>query len=210
MKADAIMTGEQLLKYNISKALKGYQEEHNMTQLQLSDYLGVAQSTISKWNSNDPSKMPTLRNISDIANKLGISCDELILDKRPENVETIKETGLTNKAVEALKQVKKNRDDPADNFFSGADHQLNIINLMLGDTRIAPSVSESFLSTLGDMVSRLIQIKVKDDGDPDYDTTIAGIRFQIMTEFINLIDRYTYTVAKNRLKELEKGVADHA
>ena len=213
MRVEATLTGEQLLKYNISKALREYREEHNMTQLQLSDYLGVRQSTISKWNSTNPANMtqlPTLRNIADIANKLGISCDELILDKRPENVETIKQTGLTNKAIQALKQIKGNRDDPANNFFSGAEHQLNIVNLILGDTRIAPAVSESFLSALADRVSELIRVKRDNDGDPYNDTTIAGIRFQIMTDFINMIDRYTDTIAKQQRKKRAEGVQDNA
>jgi transcriptional regulator with XRE-family HTH domain len=212
MRKEVPLTEEQLLKHNISKALKGYQKEHNMTQFQLADYLGVAQSTISKWVSDDPSKMPTLRNISDIANKLGISCDEMILDKLPENVETIRQTGLTNKAVQALKHIKENRDDPVREFAfnAEAEHELNIINLILGDTRIAPAVSESFLSSLADRVSELIRVKRDNDRDPYNDTTIAGIRFQIMTEFINMIDRYTDTIAKQQRKEKEKGVQYHA
>ena len=59
-----------------SKNLKSLRIEHNLSQTQVGNKLGVTQSTIAKWESNE--REPSLEMLVQIANIFNISTDYLL------------------------------------------------------------------------------------------------------------------------------------
>jgi len=63
----------------VAKNLTNYLEEKNKTQLELAEYLGVSQATVSNWCKGV--KMPRMKKIDAICEYLGIKRSELIDEK---------------------------------------------------------------------------------------------------------------------------------
>lgn len=64
----------------ISKNLTYYLERKNKTQLELAEYMGVSQATVSNWCKGI--KLPRMKKIDTICDYLGIKRSELIEERK--------------------------------------------------------------------------------------------------------------------------------
>ena len=72
----------------LSIKLKDFRQKNNMTQEQLAEILNVTDKTISKWELGDT--YPSIRNMVNISEKLGINIETLMLEDMQSNIENFK------------------------------------------------------------------------------------------------------------------------
>jgi len=102
--------------YNSVFALKlrSLLENKSISMTLLANELGVKQQTVSQWA--DGSTTPALKHLKPLASYFGISIDELVTGVTFENEEVHSNTGLSNLAIEILKQL--NADDIDNDVFN--------------------------------------------------------------------------------------------
>lgn len=72
----------------LSIKLKDFRQKNNMTQEQLAEILNVTDKTISKWELGDT--YPSIRNMVNISEKLGINIETLMLEDMQSNIVNFK------------------------------------------------------------------------------------------------------------------------
>lgn len=77
---------------SISKNIKTYRKQNNITQQQLADCLGVTHQTVSNWESGR--SMPSLDTLSDISEKLNIDINYLLYGKKADNEQLKKQIAV--------------------------------------------------------------------------------------------------------------------
>lgn len=168
------------------ESIKRFREKRKMTQLQLSEYVGVSLSTIRRWESGV--SMPAMNEVVRLANRLEMSIDELITGIPGESADICRETGLSAESIQRLKEINKN------------NHMQRIIDHIIS----APRYIEDIL-----VLEDVIKLKMKMySGECSCDGTygltknaIRGAQWELMNAYGELISTYTSNVAKKRLEK---------
>ncbi len=156
--------------------LRRYRDDHGITQEQLADLLGTSRVTINRWETPFDSR-PPLSKIPNIANKLGITVQELVTGERPEQVDACNSTGLSSSTIDALKE----RDEYLDFFIKEtiermlqpefyAEYVFDLISWI----RVSRDSEEEYSEDYSGDNSRLIQ---------------AGLRQSLIERYARLIDQ---------------------
>lgn len=98
---------ESNTKSNIGKRICELREKKGITQLELAKELFVKRETVNQWE-NGSRDLKTDYTIK-LAEYFDVTCDYLLRGIKAENVSVIKDTGLSDKAVDALKAMNKLR-----------------------------------------------------------------------------------------------------
>ena len=99
------------------------------SQQDVANALGVRRETITQWENGT-------RRIKDIdiirlSDYFGVSCDYILRGVQAENVDIYRQTGLSNEAIESLKQLSSGKDEYIDlvlNKIISEDYLLKIVD----------------------------------------------------------------------------------
>ena len=94
------------------------------TQQDLAKYLGVRPQTVSLYCTGE--SLPNCDTLLKIAEYYGVSCDFLMIGKRPENIPVREMLGLSENTVQNMKLVK-------DGYFEDTPEMLAMLDSLLGD-----------------------------------------------------------------------------
>lgn len=94
------------------------------TQQDLARYLGVRPQTVSLYCTGE--SLPNCETLLKIAEYYGVSCDFLMIGKRPENIPVREMLGLSENTVQNMKLVK-------DGYFEDTPEMLSMLDYLLGD-----------------------------------------------------------------------------
>ena len=83
--------------------LRDLLEKNSISKTKLANDLGVKQQTISQWA--DGSTTPALKHLKPLALYFNVTIDEMVTGVAPSNEELHLNTGLSNRAIEILKQL---------------------------------------------------------------------------------------------------------
>ena len=117
----------------LATRLRGLLKSHPITgestsQTTLGEKLGVKQQTVGQWA--DGSTKPAFDYIKPISDYFGISVEELVTGVSPENKGLNKDVGLSNEAINILKELKSRQSQPSlETFKSGVI--IEFLNLMI-------------------------------------------------------------------------------
>ena len=130
-------------------------KKNELTQVELAKKLNTNRSSLNMWERGERElKAGDLRIIADFFN---VTVDSLIYDREAQNIDIYRATGLSQEAIETLKQFKK-----FDDAFIAKDEDETPITAGWCDTLSIAISSFDFLST----VVRVLSIK---SGEPGID-----------------------------------------
>ena len=110
-----------------AKKLRDLIEAKSVSMTALAKELGVKQQTVSQWA--DGSTTPALKHLKPLASYFDVSIDELVTGVATDNEELHIDTGLSNLAIEILKQLSA---DGADDGVSGDSKVIiEFLNVMI-------------------------------------------------------------------------------
>lgn len=101
----------------ITERLIKLRKEHNLSQEQLADELGVSRQAVSKWERGEAS--PDTDNLIALARLYGTSLDSLLFDKPDE---ALREEELENKAL-SLSEIKEKLENGEEVVVGGEIHK---------------------------------------------------------------------------------------
>ncbi len=162
------------------RSITQYRKDHgNMTQAEFAKFIGVHLSTVKRWETG--MNGPKAEEILPIADKMGLTVDELLRGIKPENVSINRETGLSSEAIERLR------------------HRDSVVSFYLTQIIEPLMLSEH---TMCDVL-RIAAIKRKYEGDeerniPDsvrYEQ--AGIKWSILENYSKSIDKAVDLLARS-------------
>lgn len=151
------------------RSLIYYQQSHNMTQAEFADFIGCSLSTVKRWESGKNGVK--LSEVISLADKLGLTIDELLSGIPSQDVKIHQATGLSSEAIETL----RHRDGVITFYLE------HVIEPLLQNDVIACDVIE-MASIEKESASR------GEDISPEERHRKAGIKWGILETFSKLID----------------------
>lgn len=157
------MVTDEGLRGFIESILK-YRDSHNMTQEQFAEHVGYSASAVKRWETGISG--PKTKELINIADKMGLTVDELLRGIQPKNVSIHNETGLSDETIDLLRDR-----DSISSFYLRSIIEPLIQNKALAFDIIAMAQ------------------KKRKDGDSETEYTIQGIRWSLLETFAKLIDK---------------------
>lgn len=157
------MVTDEGLRGFIESILK-YRGSHNMTQEQFAKHVGYSVSAVKRWETGISG--PKTKELINIADKMGLTVDELLRGIQSKNVSIHNETGLSDETIDLL----RDRD--------------SILSFYLRSI-IEPLIQNKALAF--DIIA--MAQKKRKEGDIETEYTIQGIRWSLLEIFAKLIDK---------------------
>lgn len=94
-------------KDKLGERIYEIRKQNERSQKEFADLLGVTRNTVSRWETDK--QKPNSEDIINIARTFDISCDTILMGVIPKHTEINQITGLNEKSIECLNNIKKTR-----------------------------------------------------------------------------------------------------
>lgn len=111
-------------KDKLGERIYEIRKQNEYSQEEFADLLGVPRNAVSRWETNK--QKPNSEDIIKIARKFDISCDTILMGVMPKHIEINQITGLNEKSIECLNNIKKSRKS-----------LMNTINIVFSNLNVA-------------------------------------------------------------------------
>lgn len=91
---------------SIGERIKQIRQERKLSQVQFAQTLSVSQTVVTDWERD--LRTPQAEMIVKISDLFSVSCDWILTGNKAENLNTVKELGLSNDVIDRLRDYKKN------------------------------------------------------------------------------------------------------
>ena len=168
----------------LSTSIIRFREEHKMTQSDFAHFIGQSSATVKRWESR--TNGPNCKDIVEIADRMGLTVDELLRGVKPQDVDINKATGLSSKAIETLRQ----RDDVISYYVQSVIEPLIENDWIASDILAIGAIYRKRASSESD--------GIPNDLSDQERYMAAGIRMSILEHVGKLIDEAASKIAVSK------------